>query len=105
MATRMSAKSTTSPTTQRWAWLLLGSMRRLQQTLNLALHGSSGMLNTKSCMQEGKVDGRPHSMCVYTPSRTVAVYALADTCDARADDSVLGIPGLGVKDRGPFFER
>ena len=56
-------------------------------------------------LQEGKVDGRPHSICVYTPSRTVAVYALAETCDAHSDEGPLGIPGLGVKDRGPFFER
>ena len=58
-----------------------------------------------SGLQEGTYDGRPHSMCVYTPSRTVAVYAQADTCDAHSDQGPLGIPGLGVKDRGPFFER
>ena len=29
-------------------------------------------------------DGRPHSFTVYAPSRTVAVYAPAQTCDAKA---------------------
>ena len=56
-------------------------------------------------LQEGNYDGRPHSMCVYTPSRTVAVYALSQFCDATADQQPLGVPGLGVKDRGPYFER
>ena len=56
-------------------------------------------------MQEGNYDGRPHSMCVYTPSRTVAVYALSQFCDSKGDEQPLGVPGLGVLDRGPFFER
>ena len=56
-------------------------------------------------LQEGNYDGRPHSMCVYTPSRTVAVYALSQFCDAKGDAQTLGVPGLGVKDRGPNFER
>jgi hypothetical protein len=29
-------------------------------------------------------DGRPHSFTVYAPSRTVAVYAPAQYCDAKA---------------------
>ena len=46
-------------------------------------------------MQEGNYDGRPHSMCVYTPSRTVAVYALSQYCDSKGDEQPLGVPGLG----------
>ncbi len=53
---------------------------------------------------EGLYDGRPHSMLVYAPSRTVAVYAKAEFCDARGDAAVTGIPGLGVKGRGPHFQ-
>ncbi|CAL5225794.1 g8569 [Coccomyxa viridis] len=51
--------------------------------------------------QEGLYDNRPHSFCVYAPSRTVAIYAKSETCDAHADDLPTGIPGLGVKGRGP----
>ena len=56
-------------------------------------------------MQEGLYDGRPHSFQVYAPSRTVAVYTLAQYADSKADDQPLGVPGLGVADRGPAFER
>jgi 1,4-alpha-glucan branching enzyme len=40
---------------------------------------------------------------VYTPSRTVVVYAPAEFCDKDADSKPAGIPGLGVKGRGPYF--
>lgn len=55
--------------------------------------------------QEGTYDGRPHSFQVYAPSRTVAVYTSAQNVDAKADEQPLGVPGLGVADRGPAFER
>lgn len=55
--------------------------------------------------QEGHYDNRGHSFQVYAPSRTVAVYAPAQYADAQADDKPLGVPGLGVLDRGPHFER
>ncbi len=42
-------------------------------------------------------------MKVYAPSRTVVVYAPADTTDAKADSKPEGIPGLGVKGVGPYF--
>ncbi|KAK9839287.1 hypothetical protein WJX81_005730 [Elliptochloris bilobata] len=51
----------------------------------------------------GDHDSRPHSFTVYAPSRTVAVYAPAEFCDAKADQGGYGIPGLGVKGRGPYF--
>ncbi len=50
-----------------------------------------------------KFDGRDYSFLAYVPSRTVAVYAPAEWCDAKADEKPLGVPGLGVKDRGPYF--
>uniref|UniRef100_A0A1D2AGY8 1,4-alpha-glucan branching enzyme n=1 Tax=Auxenochlorella protothecoides TaxID=3075 RepID=A0A1D2AGY8_AUXPR len=53
--------------------------------------------------EEGNYDNRPHSMKVYAPSRTVVVYAPADTTDAKADSKPEGIPGLGVKGVGPYF--
>ena len=42
-------------------------------------------------------------MLVYSPSRTVAVYAPAEYCNAAADSTPTGIPGLGVKGRGPYW--
>lgn len=54
-------------------------------------------------VQEGSYDGRPNSFQVYSASRTVAVYAPADYCDARADSQPIGIPGLGVQGKGPKF--
>ena len=43
---------------------------------------------------------------VYTTSRTVAVYAPADFADATGDeDPTTGVPGLGVKGLGPYYER
>ena len=53
---------------------------------------------------EGTYDGRPHSFLSYAPSRTVAVYAPSEFADAFADRTPQGIPGLGVKNRGPEFE-
>ena len=50
---------------------------------------------------EGLYDNRPHSFLAYAPSRTVAVYAKSETCDAHADEQPTGISGLGVKGRGP----
>lgn len=52
---------------------------------------------------EGDYDGRPQYMLVYSPSRTVAVYAPAEYCDPTADTAPTGVPGLGVKGRGPYF--
>ncbi|GMH39251.1 hypothetical protein BSKO_07149 [Bryopsis sp. KO-2023] len=52
---------------------------------------------------EGNYDNRPFSFQVYATSRTVAVYAPAEYCDARGDSSPIGIPGLGVKSTGPRF--
>lgn len=48
-------------------------------------------------------DGRPYSFQTYVPSRTVAVYGPADSCNAAADELPFGIPGLGVIPRGPNF--
>ena len=50
-------------------------------------------------------DGRPSSFQIYAPSRTCVVYALADTADKDADKKTHGIPGLGIKDLGPYFSR
>ena len=49
----------------------------------------------------------PHSPLpqVYAPSRTCVVYALAETADKDADKKPHGIPGLGIKDLGPYFSR
>lgn len=52
---------------------------------------------------QGNYDERPHSFLVYSTCRTVAVYAPANCCDARADSHPLGIPGLGVIGKGPNF--
>lgn len=40
---------------------------------------------------------------VYAPSRTVGVYGPAEWGDPEADQHTWGIPGLGIKDRGPNF--
>lgn len=42
---------------------------------------------------------------VYAPSRTVVVYAPADFADKDADKKPHGIPGLGIKELGPYFSR
>lgn len=48
-------------------------------------------------------DGRPASMLVYAPSRTVVVYGPKAWADKDADRKPGGIPGLGVKGTGPHF--
>lgn len=53
--------------------------------------------------QEGSYDRRPYSFQVYSTSRTVAVYAPSQYCDARADSHPMGVPGLGVRGKGPNF--
>ena len=52
---------------------------------------------------EGDYDGRPYAFNVYAPCRTVVVYAQAEYCDAKADSTPTGIPGLAVKGRGPYY--
>ncbi len=54
--------------------------------------------------EEGDYNGRPYSFQTYAPSRTVAVYAPSQFADAHSDLTDQGIPGLGVKNRGPAFE-
>lgn len=41
---------------------------------------------------------------VYAPSRTVVVYAPSEFADKDADRKPIGIPGLGVKELGPYFQ-
>lgn len=53
--------------------------------------------------QDTPYDGRPRSMQVYAPSRTVVVYAPQQYVDPAADAKPMGIPGLGVKGLGPAF--
>ena len=60
--------------------------------------------DTEFQTMEGDYNGRPQSFQVYTPSRTAVVYAPAEYADAFADQTPQGIPGLGVKNRGPEFE-
>ena len=52
---------------------------------------------------EGDHDGRPASMLVYAPARTVVAYAPAEFVDSKADEKPGGIPGLAVKGVGPYF--
>ncbi|DBA73542.1 TPA: hypothetical protein ACH3X2_001002 [Trebouxia sp. C0005] len=59
--------------------------------------------NTEFASSEADYDGRPHSIQVYVPSRTVGVYGPAEWGDPEADQHTWGIPGLGIKDRGPNF--
>ncbi len=49
--------------------------------------------------QDGDYDSRSCSMQVYAPSRTAVVYAPADWCDAKNES----VPGLGVREVGPYF--
>lgn len=42
---------------------------------------------------------------MYAPSRTVTVFGPAQHCDKDADAQPSGIPGLGVKGLGPYYER
>lgn len=48
-------------------------------------------------------DGRPASMQIYAPSRTVVVYAPAKFCDKSADSLPRGVPGLAVNGKGPAY--
>lgn len=41
---------------------------------------------------------------VYSPSRTVAVYAPSEFVDKDADRKEYGVPGLAVNGLGPYFE-
>ncbi|KAG2445373.1 hypothetical protein HYH02_008838 [Chlamydomonas schloesseri] len=50
-------------------------------------------------------DNRPFSFLVYAPSRTCVVYAPAGWVDSEADRKPHGIPGLAVRDLGPYFAR
>ena len=51
----------------------------------------------------GTYDGRPNSFQVYAPSRTCSVYAPAEWADPDADTKPHGVPGLGVRDVGPYY--
>jgi 1,4-alpha-glucan branching enzyme len=53
---------------------------------------------------EYAVDGRPSSLQVYMPSRTVTVFAKAEWVDSQAGYKEDGIGGLAVKDLGPYPE-
>ncbi len=46
-----------------------------------------------------------HPSQVYAPARTCAVYGPAEWADKDADRKPHGVPGLGVKDLGPYFSR
>ncbi|GIL59739.1 hypothetical protein Vafri_14468 [Volvox africanus] len=50
-------------------------------------------------------DSRPFSFMVYAPSRTVVVYAPAGWVDPGADRKPHGIPGLAVRNLGPYYAR
>jgi 1,4-alpha-glucan branching enzyme len=52
----------------------------------------------------GDHDRRPNAFMVYAPSRTCAVYGPAEWADKDADRKPAGIPGLGVKELGPYYE-
>lgn len=59
--------------------------------------------HTHTIMQ-GQHDNRPNSFLVYAPSRTCAVYGPSEWADPEADRKPAGIPGLGVKELGPYYE-
>lgn len=52
----------------------------------------------------GDHDRRPNSFLVYAPSRTVAVYAPAEWQDKDAERKPMGIPGLAIKELGPYYQ-
>lgn len=54
--------------------------------------------------QGGNHDNRPNSFMVYAPSRTCAVYAPREWCDKDADRKPMGIPGLAIKELGPYYQ-
>ena len=43
-------------------------------------------------------------MQVYSPSRTVVVYAPTEFVDKDAEKYEAGVPGLAVRGLGPYFE-
>ena len=49
-------------------------------------------------------DNRPNSIMVYAPCRTCAVYGPSEWADPEADRKPAGVPGLGVKELGPYYE-
>lgn len=53
---------------------------------------------------QGQHDNRPNSFLVYAPSRTCAVYGPSEWADPEADRKPAGVPGLGVKELGPYYE-
>lgn len=59
--------------------------------------------DTQFATSQGNHDNRPYSFQVYAPSRTVVAYAKAEFCDKDAERKPYGIPGLAVKDVGPYF--
>jgi 1,4-alpha-glucan branching enzyme len=54
---------------------------------------------------QGLHNNRPYHFYLYAPSRTVVVYAPAESCDPFADSKPHGVPGLGVRDLGPYYSR
>ncbi|PSC69000.1 starch branching enzyme isoform B [Micractinium conductrix] len=59
--------------------------------------------NVEFQAQQGDFDNRPNSLMVYAPSRTVVVYAPSEFVDSAADSKASGVPGLAVKDVGPYY--
>eukprot|EP00878_Enallax_costatus_P000275 GHUV01000346.1.p1 GENE.GHUV01000346.1~~GHUV01000346.1.p1 ORF type:complete len:864 (+),score=177.11 GHUV01000346.1:148-2739(+) len=53
---------------------------------------------------QGDYDRRPNSFLVYAPSRTCAVYGPAEWADPDADRKPAGVPGLAVRELGPYYE-
>ena len=43
-------------------------------------------------------------MQVYSPCRTVTVFAPSEFVDPDADKDEYGVPGLAVRGLGPYFE-
>lgn len=60
--------------------------------------------NTEFTPLQENHDNRPFSFFVYAPSRSVVVYAPAKSADPRADSKPTGVSGLGILDRGPYFQ-
>ena len=71
-----------------------------------AVHGGYGNASifndTTFVAHEGDAhDNRPSSFMCYLPSRTMTVYAPAETVDC---NDALNVPGIGVKAPGPYYE-
>jgi hypothetical protein len=77
---------------------------------SLNLHEVLSLLTTSvvivTCLPccQADYDRRPNSILVYAPSRTCAVYGPAEWADAEADRKPAGVPGLAVKELGPYYE-